>query len=127
LSNSSNSPNSSSTTASNLGPTIGAAVGVPLGVLALGLLGFLFWRARINAGNKAQEPIEMDPSKPYYYAPPPPPPPPSHPPSEVSGWASQPISRSTTRADQKLSPGYNGGPAGVHEYESHLVARSWSG
>jgi hypothetical protein len=30
----------------NLGTTIGAAVGVPLGVLAIGLIGFLFWRER---------------------------------------------------------------------------------
>ena len=107
----------SSASSSNLGPTIGAAVGVPLGVLALGLVGFLFWRARRNSASKAQASIEMEPGKPYYYASPPLPPS-AHPSVEVSGWTSQPVSRSTTRAhqtDQKLSPGINGGPAGVHE------------
>ncbi|TVY71443.1 hypothetical protein LSUE1_G005217 [Lachnellula suecica] len=117
---------------SNLGPAIGAGVGVPLGVLALGLLGFLFWRARKNSNGSEtlhQGQIEMDPHQPkpfgdYYASPPPPaqqpyqPPPPqqpyqSQPAAEADGRASQ-ISRSYTHSTDRKSPGY-GGPSGVHE------------
>jgi hypothetical protein len=50
----------------DLGTKIGLAVGVPLGVLAIGVLSFLFWkeRKRNNAGGGRV--LEMDPSASYY-------------------------------------------------------------
>lgn len=48
---------------SNLGAAIGAGVGVPLGLLSAGLLGFLFWRERRHSrrgGEVRAKGLEMD-------------------------------------------------------------------
>lgn len=75
-----------STSSKNLGPALGAGIGVPLGLLAFGIVGFLFWRERkigkMHAEDR-QRVIEMNPGnmKPFNepqfsYIPGPPPAPP---------------------------------------------------
>lgn len=57
---------SSSSPPSNLGPAIGLGIGLPLGLLAIGVLGFLFWRERKHsqAENESRmKVLEMDPGR----------------------------------------------------------------
>lgn len=103
-------PNSSAST-NNLGPKIGLAVGVPVGALALGLLGFILWRMRTSSGMKAEAPIEMT-GNPYYHHTSLQPPPSQEVPVEVPVGA---FSRSEIGGQDQKSPGIYGGPAGVHE------------
>ena len=102
----------------NIGTTIGAAIGVPLGLLAIGLIGFLFWREQKHGKAEAiarMRVIEMDPgNKPWVYAPGPPPKPPQ---SDQGTWSSQTatLTRNTTSASVQKSRTYTETPAGVHE------------
>lgn len=85
-----NSTSASSSSSSNIGTAVGAGVGVPLGVLAVGILGFLFYRERRHSQYSSQQTesrshtTEMEPSKTSYM--PQPPPQPLHVPfAEVQG------------------------------------------
>lgn len=103
---------------SSLGPAIGAGIGVPLGILAIGVVSFLFWREGKNRRAETaarMQSIEMNPgnrphpemyTKSYVYEPGPPPAPP-HPQSTSS-------LQSRFEPMQK-SPVMAGRPAGVHE------------
>ncbi|KUJ14984.1 uncharacterized protein LY89DRAFT_671378 [Mollisia scopiformis] len=120
------SSNGSSSSSSNIGTAVGAGVGVPLGILAVGILGFLFYRERRHsqqAGSRSNI-MEMDPSKTYYQQPPPPPPPPPPQPPYVPFVEAQgqsPISQSVTLAPQsrrmstQKSPAFESRPSDVHE------------
>jgi hypothetical protein len=127
-------PNSSTSSAaastsssSNIGAAVGAGVGVPLGILALGILGFLFYRERRHSHFTGQPTpsraniMEMEPPKTYYNPPPPPPPEPQSygPFSEVSGQSPSPVSQSALlagRGSMQKTAAYNHGPSSdVHE------------
>ncbi|KAF8855419.1 hypothetical protein BDZ45DRAFT_503667 [Acephala macrosclerotiorum] len=118
-SNSANSAETSSSSSSNLGAAIGAGVGVPMGILSLGILGFLFWRERRHSQYNSQQAqsrthiMEMDPPKTYYTPPPPPPLQPQQPyvPVVEAPQGQAGVSR---MSPQKL-PAYGARPSDIHE------------
>lgn len=117
----SSSASSSAASSSIIGTAVGAGVGVPLGILAVGILGFLFYRERRHSHFSDQSTtsrsniLEMEPPKDYYH-PPPQPPQPYVPFVEAGGQT--PIQSNDgvarTLSTQK-TPGYNGPPSNVHE------------
>ncbi|KAE8446728.1 hypothetical protein EG329_011633 [Mollisiaceae sp. DMI_Dod_QoI] len=116
------SSNSTGSSSSNLGTAIGAGLGVPLGILALGILGFLFYRERRHSQYEAQQAnarsqiMEMDPPK-TYYSPPPPPPAQLQPQSSYAPVVeAQGLSTSRRMSTQK-SPAYNSGPSATDVHE----------
>lgn len=114
LSSQTNAPNSSSfssSSSSNIGAAVGAGIGVPLGILAVGILGFLFYRERRHSPFNGQPTesrsniMEMEPPKTYHKPPPPPP---------QSYQQQPPVSR--PQFDDQKSPAYINGPSSdVHE------------
>jgi hypothetical protein len=98
---SSKNPSTQALTPLTIASTIGLAIGIPLGALVLGILGFLFWRE--NRRSKKQKisrnGIIVDPGKRAYFEPGPPP----KPPVEVrksSTWGS----RTNTMRDTPIMP-----------------------
>lgn len=118
-SNSANSSETSSSSSSNLGAAIGAGVGVPMGILALGILGFLFWRERRHNQYNSQQAhsrthiMEMDPPKTYYTPPAPPPPQPQQP--YVPVVEAPQGQAGVGRMSVQKSPAYGAHPSDVHE------------
>lgn len=118
---------SSSPSSSNLGPAIGLGIGLPLGLLAIGILSFLFWRERKHSRAKNEtrmKIIEMDPGryaqetqKPSnYYPPGPPPAPPKTRQLDKGTWNSQTSTLPSRSTSIQKSPRLPGGlPTGVHE------------
>lgn len=110
--------NSAAASSAVIGTAVGAGVGVPLGILAVGLLGFLFYRERRHTHFNDQSTtsrsniLEMEPPKDHYS---PPPPQPYVPFVEAGGQTPAQNSAELPRMSTQKPAGYNRPSSNVHE------------
>lgn len=87
--------------------TVGLAIGIPLGALVLGVLGFLFWREKRRGSAKqkiSRNGIIVDPGKRAYFEPGPPPKPPVDLRKSSTWGSSRSNSRTNTMRDMPIIP-----------------------